>query len=159
MLDYAAIVSTPLADVKLGIRQAEGAICAIDFLPACAGAVAPQTPLAGRAVDALRRYFEDPRHPFSLPLNVKGTPFQQGVWQALTQLPPGRTLSYGELARRLGTAARAVGNACRANPVPLVIPCHRVVAAAGLGGYAGQVHGRQLEIKRWLLEHEGRAAA
>jgi methylated-DNA-[protein]-cysteine S-methyltransferase len=76
------------------------------------------------------------------------------VWQRLREIPAGRTLSYGVLARELGTSARAVGGACRANPVPLAIPCHRVVAATGLGGYSGARGGDWLEKKRWLLRHE-----
>jgi methylated-DNA-[protein]-cysteine S-methyltransferase len=73
----------------------------------------------------------------------------------LRSIPPGRTRTYGELASKLGTSARAVGGACRANPCPVVVPCHRVVAANGLGGFAGDTSGRKLEVKRWLLRHEG----
>jgi methylated-DNA-[protein]-cysteine S-methyltransferase len=69
-------------------------------------------------------------------------------------IPPGRTRSYGDIAAELGSSARAVGNACRANPIPLFIPCHRVVAKHGLGGFGGQTRGRLPEIKAWLLRHE-----
>lgn len=111
-------------------------------------------PWLSRAVDLLTEYFVG-RHPdfSSLPLDLAGTPFQHQVWRELQKIPPGQTLSYSELARRLGkpTAARAVGQALKANPLPLIIPCHRVIAAHGkLGGYsAGLAH------KRWLLAHEG----
>jgi methylated-DNA-[protein]-cysteine S-methyltransferase len=84
-----------------------------------------------------------------------GTPFQRRVWQRLSAIPAGETLTYGALARELGTSARAVGGACRTNPIPLVIPCHRVVATNGLGGYSGERGGDWLAKKRWLLAHEG----
>jgi methylated-DNA-[protein]-cysteine S-methyltransferase len=103
----------------------------------------------------IEQYLEDARSDLELDLELDGTPFQRHVWQALRAIPPGRTLTYGELAQRIGSGARAVGNACRANPCPLVVPCHRVVAAKGLGGFAGERSGRKLEIKRWLLHHEG----
>ncbi len=89
------------------------------------------------------------------PLHLAGTPFQQRVWALLRRIPPGVTRTYGELARQLGTAPRAVGAACRTNPIPLFVPCHRVVAASGAGGYFGRTAGRWLEIKRWLLAREG----
>ena len=76
------------------------------------------------------------------------------MWRELKNIPSGKVVSYGELAKRLGTSARAVGNACRKNPVPVVIPCHRVVSATGIGGYAGDTSGDLLKIKSWLLQHE-----
>jgi len=95
----------------------------------------------------------------NLPIELQGTPFQRRVWKALREIPPGRTITYSELARQLGTGARAVGGACRANPCPIVVPCHRVVAVNGLGGFSGDTSGRKLEIKRWLLRHEGDAVS
>jgi methylated-DNA-[protein]-cysteine S-methyltransferase len=103
---------------------------------------------------ALERYFAGKPVSFEgLPLNLEGSPFHLQVWRELRKVPPGETVSYQELARRLGKprAARAVGQACGANPIPLIIPCHRVIAANGtLGGFSSG-----LERKRWLLEHEG----
>ena len=112
-------------------------------------------PAAGSAVGGrLRAYFAgDLEALVDLPVEPEGTPFQQKVWAALREIPPGRTTAYHELARRVRSpeAARAVGTACGANPIWIVIPCHRVVAAGGgLGGYGGG-----LARKRWLLEHEG----
>jgi methylated-DNA-[protein]-cysteine S-methyltransferase len=103
-------------------------------------------------------YFDDPSRHIALPTRCRGTDFQRRVWQAIAAIPPGATRTYGELAQALGSAARAVGGACRANPCPLVVPCHRVVARTGLGGFAGDRDGRLLEIKRRLLAHEGHPA-
>lgn len=153
-MNYAAVISVPLPYVKLGIRQGREALCGIDFLPRDADERAPQTDLAELTADELYRYFDDPGRPFTVPLELHGSIFQLRVWHALSRLPSGATCSYGELATNLGTAPRALGAACRGNPVPVIIPCHRVVSRTGLGGYAGAVDGRQIEIKRWLLEHE-----
>ena len=91
---------------------------------------------------------------FDVELQSKGTLFQKKVWQALRRIPAGQVMTYGELAKQLKTSARAVGNACRANPVPLLIPCHRVVAKSGMGGFSGSRDGLPLKIKTWLLDHE-----
>ena len=107
----------------------------------------------------LNQYFADATTSFDLSLDLGGTPFQQRVWAAIRAIPPGSTRTYRDLARDLGTAPRAVGQACRANPCPIVVPCHRVVAVNGLGGFAGDLTGRKLTVKRWLLRHEGVAVA
>jgi len=155
---YAAILSPPFAQggAKLGIALEDGALCAIDFLePGMAVADRdPDSAVAGLVVDQLLAYFDDPAWEFSLPVRLKGTAFYRRTWQALTEIPSGVVSTYGALARRLGSSARAVGGACRANPVPIVIPCHRVVASTGTGGYCGEVDGAPLAVKRWLLEHE-----
>jgi methylated-DNA-[protein]-cysteine S-methyltransferase len=104
---------------------------------------------------ALHAWFDDPAPALALPLRACGTPFQRRVWAAISAIPPGQTRSYGELARQLGSAARAVGQACGANPFPLIVPCHRVTSAQGLGGFAHSSGGWLLEVKRWLLRHEG----
>lgn len=103
----------------------------------------------------LNRYFSDSHMKFTVPVQAKGTAFQHSVWKAMCTIPVGSTMSYGELAAALKTSARAVGNACRKNPVPLLIPCHRVVAKSGLGGYSGETSGERITIKKWLLNHEG----
>ena len=96
-----------------------------------------------------------PNMVFDVELEARGTEFQRKVWQALQQIPAGCVITYGDLARQLKTSARAVGNACRANPIPLIIPCHRVVAKSGPGGFAGSRNGTPMKIKTGLLEHEG----
>lgn len=102
-------------------------------------------------------YLASPTAGFSLPLRLRGTAHQQRVWQALREIPCGETRTYGELAVLLRSGPRAVGQACRTNPCPILVPCHRVVARDGLGGYTGQRHGPRLAMKHWLLTHEGAA--
>ena len=151
--EFQAKVDTPFA--LLGIR-AEGAfLSGIVFLPKGGAALAPQNRLAERACTQIARYVDDPEYRFDLPLGDPGTPFQRRVWRKIAAIRPGRTRSYGELARELASSPRAVGQACGANPVPLVVPCHRVLAAAGIGGFAHHRAGFPLSVKRWLLEHEG----
>ncbi len=103
----------------------------------------------------LRCYFSSAISLQTIPLALQGTLFQKSVWHELSKIPVGETRTYGEIAHKLNSSARAVGNACRRNPVQIIVPCHRVVSAKGLGGYAGETQGRQLDIKRWLLNHEG----
>ncbi|MCB1823587.1 MAG: methylated-DNA--[protein]-cysteine S-methyltransferase [Candidatus Competibacteraceae bacterium] len=150
---YQAVIATPIGMV--GIRMASEAVSELDFLPADAPERAPTDVVTQAVVAQLQEYFHDPRAPITVALLPKGTMFQQRVWNALRAIPAGTVLSYGELAARLGTAARAIGGACRSNPIPILVPCHRVVARQGLGGYAGEVTGDPLNIKRWLLRHEG----
>jgi methylated-DNA-[protein]-cysteine S-methyltransferase len=103
----------------------------------------------------LEAYFINSDSEFELPLSLKGTPFQQRVWKLLQSIPVGEVRTYGWLAKQLHSSAQAVGNACRSNPVPIVVPCHRVVAAKGAGGLAGKVSGEPMQVKHWLLQHEG----
>jgi len=109
----------------------------------------------GAARALLRAYFADPHTVIPPQHTCCGTPYQQRVWLALQQIPVGEVRTYGELAAQLGSSARAVAQACRSNPLTILIPCHRVISATGLGGYMGQTEGEALEIKRWLLHHEG----
>lgn len=103
----------------------------------------------------LKNYFDSSISVFSIPLAPQGTSFQRAVWHELSKIPPGETRTYGEIANKLNSSPRAVGNACRKNPIQIIIPCHRVISANGIGGYAGETEGNQLNIKRWLLNHEG----
>lgn len=120
-------------------------------------AQAAKTPLAAEAARQINAWLADPNFSFGLPLKPAGTPFQRRVWGEIAQIQRGRTRTYGDIAKSLHNAPRAVGQACGANPYPLVVPCHRVVAAnGGLGGFDRQGGGFLLEIKRWLLAHEQR---
>ena len=127
-------------------------------LGASAGQVAAQpNSCFGRAIARwLRDYFEDAQTVTCAHNPVgSGTTFQQRVWRALCEIPVGETRTYGELAKLLNSAPRAVGQACRRNPLPILVPCHRVVSAQGIGGYDGAEAGVELQRKRWLLRHEG----
>jgi len=150
--DWPTIIDSPLG--PLGIRTQGRRLLAIGFPDGADGYRQADDGLTPRVVGQLRDYFSGARRGFELELAPAGTPFQQAVWRALRDIPAGSTMTYGELAARLGTGARAVGNACRANPLPLVIPCHRVVGRSGSGGYMGPGR-RGARIKQWLLAHEG----
>lgn len=139
----------------------EGAAYALVSGPQPAAVPAPPLLPLGQAglsslpwpfVDMVEAYFEGARRDFPLPLDLVGTPFQLRVWYACAAIPYGRTATYGQLAQALGApgAARAVGGALHVNPVPLLIPCHRVLAASGPGGFGGG-----LPLKQALLRHEG----
>jgi methylated-DNA-[protein]-cysteine S-methyltransferase len=150
---YQAVISSPFGTV--GIRLDEGRLNGIEYLDQDVATFRSETPGLDTVVQQIEAYLDDPKLSFELDMQLDGTPFQRRVWRELQAIPPGETLTYGELAARIGSGARAVGNACRANPCPLVVPCHRVVARQGLGGFAGETSGKKLEIKRWLLHHEG----
>jgi methylated-DNA-[protein]-cysteine S-methyltransferase len=102
----------------------------------------------------LRDYSQQAHNHWLLDLSDKGTPFQRKVWRYLQTIPMGTTQSYGEVAKALNSSARAVGNACRANPFLLVVPCHRVVKKTGIGGFGGKIDGEAVAIKQGLLAHE-----
>ena len=148
---------TPLGEMT--VFEDGGAIVALDWGrgahadPARAGEA---TPLLRQARDQLQDYFDGRRLAFDLPLAPRGTAFQRRVWDALCRIPPGQTRSYAEIGREVGCrAARAIGQANGANPIPILIPCHRVVGADGsLGGYSG---GEGPATKRYLLDLEARA--
>jgi len=140
----------------LGIRTAAGAITGVEYLPTTERARAPDSALAEEAVRQIERYLADPHFRFTLPLAPAGTPFRRCVWDAISRIPVGESRTYAELARQLHTAPRAVGGACGANPIALVVPCHRVVGSRGsLGGFMNAADGDPIAVKRWLLAHEG----
>ncbi len=149
---YAAILSAP--SFSIGVACNSDEITEISYLEP-QPEVAPRTPLAKEAVRQLRAWLKDPGFEFGLPLAPAGTHFQRRVWEQISAIPRGRTLTYGEVATAIRSGPRAVGNACGANPYPIVVPCHRVVGAnQGLGGFARQRGGFLLDIKKWLLQHE-----
>ena len=149
---YDAIIRFPKMNVAIATR--EGRVSEIRYLPPSAPLKAPANALAERAAEQLTGYLHNPDARFDLPLLVEGTQFQRQLWDALCEIPRGKTLTYGQLAGRLGAQARAIGQACGDNRLPIVIPCHRVVAANGLGGFAHSTSGYLIEAKRWLLMHE-----
>lgn len=152
---FNAVIDAPFG--KVGIRTEADAVREIVYLPESVKSVAPDSALARRAVQQIERYFERASATFDLPLAEVGTAFQRRVWQAISEIPPGIVLTYGQLAKAVSCGSpRAVGQACGANYFPLVIPCHRVVASGGIGGFANHDDdGYFRKVKRWLLAHEG----
>lgn len=151
---FTAVIDASFGAV--GIRTQDDAVCEITYLPAGINTCAPRDALSELAAGQIQRYLADPEFQFTLPLAKVGTVFQQRVWAAISAIPLGEVLTYGDVARRVNSAPRAVGQACGANWFPLVIPCHRVTAAAGIGGFAnqGDQTGFHVGVKRWLLAHE-----
>jgi len=138
---------SPLGD--LTVAEEDGKIVSLDW-----GWSRDQTktPVLEEAIRQLNDYFDDRREDFDLPLNPAGTPFQKAVWEEMLKIPKGGTKTYGQLSDILTSAARAVGVACGANPIPIIIPCHRIVATNGLGGFSAQ---GGVETKIELLRFEG----
>jgi methylated-DNA-[protein]-cysteine S-methyltransferase len=156
---FSAVVEAPFGAV--GIRTGADTVLEMVYLPPRFDAQAPTDALAARAARQVARYLEQADFVFDLPLAPVGTAFQSRVWRAISAIPRGEVLTYGQVARLVQSAPRAVGQACGANWFPLIIPCHRVTAAGGLGGFSndGDVHGFHIGVKRWLLAHEGVALA
>lgn len=154
---YAARIKAPFA--TLGIVADSAHLIAVHFLPTTVSAKSPNTnTIAHLATVELMQYLENPRHKFRLPIKMQGTKHQIDVWQMMQKITAGTTLTYGDVAEKIQSSPRAVGTACGRNPVPIVVPCHRIVAASGLGGFMGGREGDPLAIKRWLLTHEGALA-
>jgi len=142
---------SPVGD--LTVSEDGGAIVALDF---GRGMTQTRTALLDDAVAQLTAYFDGSLSEFNLPLNPHGTPFQKNVWDLMCAIPYGGMRAYADLARDLKSAARAVGGACGANPIPVIIPCHRVLAAGGkMGGFSG---GEGIPTKVALLRLEGAIA-
>lgn len=157
LLTYQARFSAPFG--VLGICCEDEVLTGIDFLATDALLQEASTPFAQEICGQLAAYFDDPDFHFNIPLKLDGTAYQGKVWRAMCAIPRGQTRQYGELAQELASSARAVGQACGANPIPIVIPCHRVVSKSGLGGFAHHREGYELDIKRWLLAHEAKIPA
>ena len=152
---FSAIVAAPFG--AMGVRTEGGLVRELVYLPPHFLEKDAEDAVAGQACVQLARYFGDPDAPFDLPLAALGSAFQQRVWTAIAGIPRGQVRTYGDVARLIGSAPRAVGQACGANWYPVVIPCHPVTAAGGMGGFAhhDDATGFHLGVKRWLLAHEG----
>jgi methylated-DNA-[protein]-cysteine S-methyltransferase len=153
-MKFQAIISAPFG--KLGIRCSDTDLLGVEFLSAKTKVQPPQGAMAKAICGELEAWLADPKHEIDLPFELDGTHHQCNVWQAMLDIPSGQTLTYGELAKKIGSSAQAVGQACGSNPIPVVIPCHRVVGKTGLGGFMKHAEGDALAIKRWLLAHERR---
>lgn len=151
---YDFVINSPVG--KLGVMVLNNRVVRLDFLLSDTKLIHPQN-LAIRQIAAkIKKYFHDSKFKFELETHPQGTLLQKKIWQVIQKIPIGKTITYGEIADKLNTSPRVVGNACGRNPMPIIIPCHRVVAALGLGGYCGGKDNKNfIKIKEWLLKHEG----
>jgi methylated-DNA-[protein]-cysteine S-methyltransferase len=159
LANYDAVIPFVLANIgsvnlSLAITTTARGLAGIDYVYD-APTREPMDKISVEVVRQLNCYFEYPQWHFDLLLDLTGTQFQQRLWRALSDVPAGATDTYGQLASRLSSGAQAVGQACRRNPVPVVVPCHRIVSRQGMGGYVGEVDGEKMNIKKALLAHEG----
>ena len=156
MNKYAApfeyILPSPVG--KLGLTTSEKGVQVLAYLSTRRGLKIPTSGLAAEVYQQLTEYFDSHRTKFNLPLDASGTPYQKSVWQELRKISFGESMTYGDIANKLRSGPRAVGNACRNNPISIIVPCHRVVSKSGVGGYSGSVVGKSIERKNWLLQHE-----
>jgi len=149
---YQAKLAAPFA--VLGVRTIAERLIGIEYLPREMATLKPQTAFAREVCRQLSAYLKKPSFEFDLPFDYDGTDFQKRVWKAVHAIPSGSVLSYKQVAKKIGSAPRPVGMACGANLIPILIPCHRVVASQGIGGFMNVRRGAAIEVKRWLLHHE-----
>ena len=150
---FDAIIALPFGKMGICIQQEQ--LAGLTFLPPTSKTTTPQNELAYLTEAQLQLWCSNPNHFFDLPLrNNQGTPFQQRVWQFMLQIPTGETRTYGQAAETLHSSPRAIGGACGRNPLPIIVPCHRITAQKGLGGFNQHSSGWLIEVKQWLLQHE-----
>ena len=152
-------VTAEFPKFRVGVATRDGVVTQLKYLPLSTPSIPAKNALAERAALQLEAYRRNANSRFDLPVVVEGTVLQKAVWQAMCAIPRGKTRTYGDLARELGADPRDIGQCCGDNRLPLVIPCHRIVAADGIGGFAHATSGYLLEAKRWLLMHEHSAGA
>ena len=152
MTAFTAVIATPFGHIALVTDGDALVSLEVNRAPL----QPPRTAFARAVCKELRAYLADPTHRFAIPLHYTGTPHQLRVWAALRRIPAGAVATYGELAARVRSSPRAVGHACKTNPIGIVVPCHRIVAVDSVGGYMGRTAGPALTVKRWLLAHESR---
>ena len=145
---------------KIGIRteiyEQSLMLSEVAYIDAHIPILKPTNHLAQSVLEQIQQYCLDPNFNFDIPMIPKGTFHQQRVWQEIAKIPRGQVLTYGEISKKIKSAPRAIGGACGANPYPLIVPCHRVISANGIGGFARQnEQGYHRNIKTWLLQHEG----
>ena len=150
-LQFDAVISAPFGAVGLMLH---GEQVTMEYLVEKLPSKRAESKILSEVAKQIEAYFADAKHEIKLPLKLNGTDYQNRVWKVISAIPRGQVLTYGQIADQIGSGARAVANACGANNLPLFIPCHRVVARNGIGGFMqGDPSG--LNIKKWLLRHEG----
>jgi methylated-DNA-[protein]-cysteine S-methyltransferase len=157
LLPFDAILPLPFGG--LGVRVQGDQVTELVYTPPAMAVQLPATAVGRELARQVKAYLKSPKHTFDIALVRRGSAHQEKVWAAISAITPGTVLTYGDVARQVRSAPRAVGQACGANWFPLVIPCHRVIAVGGIGGFArsadGGGDGFHIGIKRWLLKHEG----
>lgn len=152
------VIAAPFGRLGIATEMVDGSLMVskIEYLPASAVLLSPKNELAKIAEKQFKAYFKNPDHQFDLPIKPTGTEHQKKVWRTIQAIPVGKTKTYGEIASKINSGARAVGTACGTNPYPIIAPCHRVVSAQGIGGFMKEnAPGPYRQIKIWLLKHEG----
>lgn len=153
---FDALVPAPFGGIGVRLTLDKQALFELLYLPAGTPDKVGDTHLAQQAHQQFSQYLKNAQHRFDLPTVAQGTDFQNKVWQEINRIECGQVLSYKQVGKLIGCGSpRAVGGACGANPYPLIVPCHRVVAASGIGGFARHDDGFHIGVKRWLLQHEG----
>ena len=151
-MEFQTLFNAPFGPIML--HADEHGVQEIELFPTSSNSTSRSSAILKQLEQQLTAYFSNAQIQWDIPLPIKGTNFQQRVWRYMQAIPVGETRSYGEVAKALNSSAQAVGNACRANHFPIVIPCHRIVSKSGLGGFAGQTEGNEVTVKQWLLNHE-----
>lgn len=152
MNQYDALINTPFGAIAISTHANQLAIEFLTESPSKENKHSTNA-LIAKVYEQIIQYLQNPAS-FNLSISLHGTEYQQRVWQAISSIPMGQTRTYGQLAQQIGSGPRAVANACGANQLPLIIPCHRVVAQNGIGGFMqSKLNG--LHVKKWLLKHEG----
>jgi methylated-DNA-[protein]-cysteine S-methyltransferase len=150
-LQYDAIVPAPFGAVGIAVCNEQ---VSIELLTEKHAPKPAENKTVQKIASRISAYFSNAKSDFNLSIKQQGTPYQQRVWKAISAIPRGRVLTYGDIAAQIGSGPRAVANACGANNIPLIVPCHRVVAKGGIGGFM-QGNPDGLKVKKWLLKHEG----
>lgn len=150
---YSSVVNTPIGKISLTVKNDQ--LITLDFLYDDQSIQPVIHPATEHLVEDLKGYLNDPHYQFKYAVQLYGSHFQNKIWQTLLEIPIGKTRTYGQVAKEHSSSPRAVGQACRSNPIPIFVPCHRIVAANGLGGFSGKRQGKWLKLKEWLLKHEG----
>ena len=145
-------LSTPFGGIR--VRASDNEILEVIFSKEAARDNFPEDSIVSNFFKQIKVYFADPKSTFSIDYRANGTSFRERVWHEISLIPSGSTRTYGQIANKLGSSARAVGMACGDNPVPLLIPCHRVVAKSGIGGFNHSIGHFEKSVKLWLLNHE-----
>ena len=152
-IEFQYVLPSPVG--KLGLVVSEQSVRYLSYVGDQCKVKIPKNGMAYSVYQQLLEYFQQKRKKFDLPLSPLGTDYQKRVWQRLLKISYGESLTYGDMAEHLDSGPRAIGNACRWNPISIIVPCHRVVSKTDIGGYTGKVAGMTVERKILLLKMEG----